>query len=310
MEENYNVNVEARKQYLKYFKGWFLVLGILMVVFLIKVILGIVIKEDNVPRTNLNAPQERVYDEANVLSDDEEERLRTLIAETEAKIHCDIVVWTIKQPVEGSEAQKEYGYRYNNWDLNMRDLSDDFFDYNGYGYDNLDYDGALLLDNWYEGQSGSWLSTSGAVYEKFGNNEINRVLDEVYYSIQDGKSPYEAYVAGIKMIAKLMNHKEGLIELEMGSFVLGALVVPLIVAAVFIAVNLKSKEGTVTTTSNTYVNGNPKMNRVSDDFIRKSVSSRVIQSSSGSGRSGGSGGRGGSHRSSSGRSYGGGGRRR
>ncbi len=310
MDENYNVQAEAKKQYLNYFKGWFIVLAVLILVVVVKLVLGVLMKESSVPRTNLNAPQERVYDEADVLSNQEEEQLRELIAQLEAEIHCDIVLWTIKQPVEGSGVQEEYGYRYNNWDLNMRDLSDDFFDYNGFGYDNVDYDGALLLDNWYEGQSGSWLSTSGAVFEKFGNQEINRVLDEVYYSIQDGNTPYEAYAAGIKMIAKQMKTSEGIVEVEMGSFVLGAIVIPLIVAGVFIAVHLKSKEGKVTTTSSTYVIGNPQMNRMSDDFIRKSVSSRVIQSDSGGSRSGGGGGRGGSHRSSSGRSHGGGGRRR
>ena len=96
------------------------------------------------------------------------------------------------------------------------------------------------------------------------------------------------------------------------AYLLGAIFIPIVVAIGFILVNLKSKEGQVTTQANTYVdNGRAKVNVSQDQFLRKSVSTRVIQTDSGGSRSsGGGGGRGGSHRSSSGRSHGGGGRRR
>ena len=311
MDENYDVKAQAKKQYLNYFKVWFVILVVLVLACGAKLIISLTKQEEIVERTNLNAPDERVYDEAKVLSDEEEEKLRKLIAEVEGKIHCDIVLRTIDQPVEGREAVEKYGYRQNDWELNMVDLADDFFDYGGFGYDDVAYSGALILDNWYEDQEGTTLSTSGAVYEKFGDYENHAVVDEIYYVLKQGDSPYKAYVAGIKKIEALIRKDEQAVAVSMGSMVMLAIVVPIVVAAIFVAVHMKSKQGEVTTTSNTYVMGNPKMNRVSDDYIRKSVSTRVIQSSSSSGsRSSGSGGRGGSHRSSSGRSHGGASRRR
>ena len=168
------------------------------------------------------------------------------------------------------------------------------------------------MDNWYDGQAGSWLSTTGAVYEKFGDYEINRVLDEVYYTIEYGGSAYDAYEAYVKEMVKLMKDDGSSTGLEMGAFVIAALIIPVIVAAIFILTHLKSKEGAITTTTNTYVDGKAQINRQSDAFMRKTVSTRRIpqSSSSGGSRSSSSGGHGGSHRSSSGRSHGGGGRRR
>lgn len=313
MDMEYDVKSEARKQYVKYFRVWFILFAVIFVVFGIRLVGTLLKKEAVVERTNKNAPKERVFDDAKVLSDSEEDKLRKLIAEVEAEIHCDIVLWTINQPVEGAEAQAEYGYRYDDWELNMRDLADDYFDYNGFGYDNVDFSGALLLDNCYEGQEGTWLSTTGAVYEKFGNAEIDYVLDEVYYTlVADESAYYTAYKKGIEEIRiQMQDDKLGAI-FTMGMFVVAALFIPIIVALIFILIHLKSKEGDITTTVNTYVNGDAQMNRRSDAFIRKTETTRRIETSSSGGgsRSSSSGGRGGSHRSSSGRSHGGGGRRR
>ncbi len=312
MDVEYDVKAEAKKQYLNYFKVWFIILGILVVCALVKLVGGL-LKGDAIERTNMEAPAERVYDNADVLSDAEEEKLRELIAKYEPQIGCDIVLMTIDQPVEGAEAQRKYDYRYTDWELNMRDIADDFFDYEGYGYDNVNYSGALILDNWYKGQGGTWLSTTGKVYEKFGDYEINQVLDEIYYAIDGGSSAYKAYKKGIEELVAQMDGDTALLRgVSMGVFVIVAIILPIIVAAIFIAAKMKVKEGVVTTTSNTYVDGNARVNGQRDDFIRKSVSTRVIQTSSSSGgsRSGGSSGHGGSHRSSSGRSHGGGGRRR
>lgn len=314
MDENYDVKTQARKQYLNYFKVWFIILAVLIFMCGVKLIINLTKKEEVVERTNLNAPDERVYDEADVLSDEEEEKLCKLIAEVEAKIHCDIVLRTIDQPAEGREAVEKYGYRQNDWEFNMVDMADDFFDYGGFGYDDVAYSGALILDNWYEDQEGTTLSTSGAVYEKFGDYENHAVVDEIYYALKQGKSAYKAYVAGIKKIEALMLDEEQVVTISMSSIVLTALILPIIVAGIFVAVHMKSKEGVVTTTNNTYVTGSPKMNRINDDFVRKSVSTRVIQSSSSTTSRSSSGsrssGRGGSHRSSSGRSHGGASRRR
>lgn len=308
----------ARQQYFKYFRIWFIVLGIMLAISAV-LLVGSLLKTDKKnERNNTKAPEERVYDYANVLSSSEEDKLRELIAKAEAEIQCDLVLVTINQPVENltDEEMEEYGYRYNNWDDNMMDYADDFYDYNDYGYNEVGGDGALLLDNWYkagtdESQAGSWLSTCGEVYEQFGMSEINYVLDEVYYALDDGA--YEGYKAYIDEMVRLMRRENSdlVVYGSDSGYLIGAIIIPIIVAVVFVVMNLKSKEGKVTTTASTYVdNGKAKVNVAQDRFIRKSVSTRVIQSSSSGSRSSGGGGRGGSHRSSSGRSHGGGGRRR
>lgn len=303
----------ARQQYFKYFRIWFIVFGILLVISAV-LFVGSLLKSDKKnERSNSKAPEERVYDFADVLSNSEENKLRELIAEAEAEIQSDLILVTINQPMEylTDEQIEEYGYRHNNWDDNMMDYADDFYDNNDYGYEAVGGSGALLLDNWYEGQAGSWLSTSGEVYEKFGMAEINSVLDEVYYTLDDGE--YEAYKAYVDEMVRLMRKGGGDVVVygNGSSYLLGAIFIPIVVAIIFILTNIKSKEGQITTNASTYVdNGKAKVNTSQDRFIRKSVSTRIIQTDSGSRSGGGGGGRGGSHRSSSGRSHGGGGRRR
>lgn len=295
---------EARKQYLHFFRIWFIIAGSLLVV----TIFAVVVKSsrNTGERNNTQAPAERVYDYADVLTDAEEQQLRELIAEREAEIRCDLILMTIRQPVEGSEAKESYGYRYTNWALNMQDIGDDFYDNHFYGYNGPYGDGALILDNCYEGQEGTHLSTSGRVFEWFGDQEIDSALTYVDQYIES--DPCKAYSACINYIAGQMRLEGG----AAGSTVLMlALVVPTIVAGIFVALHLRSKEGKKTTTTTTYVvGGKPVMNLQRDDLVRKHVSQRRIQTSSSSGGGSSSSGRGGAHVSSGGHSHGGGSHRR
>ena len=299
----YDVKKEARKQYLSYFKFWFIIAGVLLVAAIFLAIKNS--GQEYMERTNYSAPAQRVYDYADVLTGEEEMDLEAYIAEAEAICGCDLVVVTMNTPVEGPEIEG-MGYRYNSWDLNMRDVADDFWDDNQYGYNKgFEGDGALLLDNWYEGQAGSWLSTSGRVYEEMGTIEINELLDDVYYYVE--YDPYEAYVAFVDYIVNLMRPVENYMVVLMVAPV--GLLVSLVVALIFIAVKLHNKEGEVTVKPGTYTDGNAEFRIREDRFIRKHVSTRRIPRNTSSG-GGGSHSRGGSHRSSSGASHGGGGRRR
>ena len=245
----------------------------------------------------MSAPKERVYDFADVLTDAEEKNLREYISRKEPLIQADIVLVTIKEDVESGA----YG-----WETAMMNYADDFYDQKLYGYDVVNGNGVLLLDNWYDGQAGSWLSTCGNVYYRFGDYEINRVLDAVYYGLDDGA--YEAYLDYIDTVYYLMADES---QTESASLSLGMILgLPFIVALIYALVNLRQSKAKVTTQANTYVEGGRPVMRVSrDDFIRKHVVTRRIETNSGS-RSGGHSGGGGGHRSSGGVSHGGGGRRR
>lgn len=296
---------EARKRYFQYFCVWFILVAVFAV---FCAVLGVaVFLKAGKGRTNQDAPAERVYDYAEVLTDAEEELLRQHIAEKEDELRIDIVLVTIDQSVEGAEAKAQYGYRFMTWEDNMQDIADDFWDENRFGYNKgFEGDGILLLHNWHEGQNGEQLSTSGKVERAFSLNDLHTVLNAVdrYYETD----PYRAYTAYIDTVERLMGGgAQQSAAYNSGMLALLALIVPLVVASIFAVSHLVQKPAQNTTAVNAYVQGGkPQVNRRSDDFIRKAVTTRRIQTSSGSG--GGGGGRsggGGHHVSRSGASHGG-----
>jgi len=292
---------EARKQYFHYFRGWFIAVGMILAV---TIAVGVMhLRKAPLLRANTSAPAERVYDNAGILTDAEEDKLRRYIARMEAKYGADFVILTFSEPVEGPEA--EYRYSSANWETNMINIADDFWDENGYGYNkNFEGDGSILIDNRYEGQRGEWLSTSGKVEDALGSGEVESVLYAVdrYYD----SDPCRAYMS---YIDKVCGYLDGGFRVG-GFYYLGALAVSLITAGVYAASHLGKNKVRDTTPVNAYVvGGRPKMRNKTDDFIRKNVVTRRIETGSGSGGGGRSSGGGGHHVSRSGASHGGGGHR-
>ena len=293
-----DIKKEARRQYVHYFRFWFMGIGILALVCLA---LWFVKRfADDVPRTNNDAPRERVYDYADVLTDREEEDLRQYIAKMEKKMQIDIVLVTIKQSVEGREAMEQYGLRSTNWEQNMQDLADNFWDENKFGYNKgFEGDGVLLLHNWYEGQNGEHLSTSGKVERAFGYYDIEKVLNAVdrYYAT----NPYKAYKAYVSKVCDLLDDSPSIPFSWATVFLL-----PLIAALIYAVSHASQKKAKNTVAVNAYVaGGRPLVKDKSDTFMTKRVTTRRIESSQGS-RGGGHSGGGGHHRSSGGASHGGG----
>lgn len=296
------IKKEALRQYLKYFRIWFIAVGVVVVITIFMIFRA------NLPSANRQAPEERVYDYAGVLTDSEEEALRRKIAEYEKKGQIDIIIVTLNEPMGIEDAE---------WEWNMMNYADDFYDNGKFGWNKAHGDGALLLDNWYEdangSQKGSWLSTSGKMEETIGRGEEKRVLDDMYEYID--RDPYRAYLAAVERLAdfgKYGPYGEG--DGDIVSAFLGAFVVSSLVALVYLIVYLTPSKGKDTTTAGTYVEGGvPVVRNRSDEFLRKNVVSRRIESNSGGGGGGSShrgGGSHGSHTSSGGHSHGGGGRRR
>lgn len=291
---------EARKQYLHYFRIWFAVIGVLIILCIVMALIKRAGKDT--PRTNGDAPTERVYDYADVLTGKEEEDLRAYIAKMEKEYQIDIVLVTINQSVEGAEAMEQYGLRSTSWEQNMQDLADDFWDENRFGYNKgFEGDGVLLLHNWYPGQNGEHLSTSGSVEAEFSMRDIDQVLYAVdaYYDTD----PCKAYRAYVKEVCYLMDDSLKL-PFSWGSVI----ILPIIIVLIYAISGSTQKKAENTVAVNAYVaGGKPVLKDKTDAFLRKSVVSRRIQtSSSGSGSSGRSSGGGGHHHSSSGASHGGG----
>lgn len=244
--------------------------------------------------------EERVFDYADVLTDEEEEKLRKLIAKRERQTGCDIVLVTLNESLE------EYAHSYQNYvsyDKFVMIYADNFYDEHNFGYDKVHGDGVLLLDNLYREKDGwaySWLSTTGRAEGKYTSNRINHLLEKSYrYS---KISPYYGYRAYVNQFFHDMN---GFGMVSVNFSVPAILVISLAAAVLFVVCNMRFKTAAKTTTANTYVkNKKIKVKREKDQFIRKTVTQHTIRTSSG-----GSGGGGGHHVSSGGVSHGGGGHR-
>lgn len=219
--------------------------------------------------------EERVFDYADVLTDEEENKLRKLIKESEEKIEGDIIIVTIRDTIEDKE---------------LMPYADDFYDQGKYGW-NMPYgDGVLYLDNWENGYV--WLSTSGKFINEYSSVKIDSLIEKTCEHINE--DPYLGYETFVKEL--VWNSNKGTIV-----FLVASLIIAAIAAITFVIVNVLNRGNEVEPTKSTYVkNGNVDIKYRTDTFINKNVTSRTIQKSSGGS---------GSHRSSGGRSHGGGGGR-
>ena len=295
------------RNWFRFFRIWFLVCGIIIIICVISMIWN---KENAVNYERVNTyctENERVFDYGDVLTDEEEDKLRALIAEKEQVAHCDIILLTMKESLE------EYAKAYDpNVPSNKYVMikADNFYDEYGFGWNKTkesdDGDGCILLDNWFresDGKIHTWLSTSGSVERKFSSGMIDRVLDDVYDYVE--YDPYRAYKAYIEDIARYMGNEESKLEVPLYAY----FVIPTIAAIIFIAIYASGKEGRKTVNESTYVGENGiNFEVMYDQFISKAISQRRIERSDSGGYGGGGGG--GHHISSGGQSHGGGGHSR
>ena len=142
-------------------------------------------------RENTESPEERVYDYADVLTDDEEDKLREYIALYEDECAMDIVIVILDEDIE-EEMDAD-------WEDAMQEYAENFYDDNKYGYDEPYGDGVLLLDNWYDGQAGSWITTSGRLADEYSEEDLNEIFDVMFSVIEE--DPCGAYMIFVNMIA-------------------------------------------------------------------------------------------------------------
>lgn len=149
-------------------------------------------KELPAERENEESPEERVYDYADVLTDEEEEMLREYIAAYEEQAAMDIVIVILDDDIEDLMG--------TDWDEAMQEYAEDFYDDNKFGYDGPYGDGVLLLDNWYAGQSGSWITTSGRLVDEYSQEDLDMIFDVMFSQIED--DPFQAYASFVYMVAE------------------------------------------------------------------------------------------------------------
>lgn len=282
------------KEYFRYFKWMYIILGAVLILYIfIRVGHGAVSGAANYQRTNTECTtDERVFDYGDVLTDKEEDKLRSLIAKREKQTGCDIVLVTLE------ESLKDYAREidpYVDYDEFVRIYAEAFYEECRFGYDKPNGDGVLLVDNWFREDDGriyTWFCTTGKVKEAYSASQIDHILDNVYRYVEH--DPYRAYKTYVdEFYHDMMGTR--MFNVYVPAWV--PWVVGFISAVIFVLCNRRSKRGKKTTTATTYVDGMaPEFKIREDRFLRKSVVQRKIQTSSSGGHGGGhSGGGGGSH---------------
>lgn len=283
------------KEYFRYFKWMYIILGVVLLLFgLISGGHWVISNAVNYQRSNKEcATQERVFDYGDVLTDQEEEELRSLIAKREKQTGCDIVLVTLQ------ESLKEYARAIEphvSYDEFVRVYAEEFYESHNFGYDEPNGDGVLLVDNWFREDDGkiyTWFCTTGKVKDAYSSTEIDHILDNVYRYVEH--DPYRAYKTYINdFYHDMMGIRAFNLYVPAGvPWIIG-----IVSAVIFILCNGRSKRGAKTTTATTYVDGMEPRFRVREDrFLRKSVVKHRIESRSSGGHSSGGGhsGGGGSH---------------
>jgi len=126
--------------------------------------------------------QERVVDNANILSSQEKENLKAIISSIASMYDFDLVIVTENDI--GASSPMAY--------------ADDFFDNNGYGFDyngnsmGQDRDGCLFL--LVTGSRDYWFSTSGKGIKIYTSTALSKLKDDIVKLLKKG-SYYEAFQA-------------------------------------------------------------------------------------------------------------------
>ena len=240
----------------------------------------------------------KVYDFADILTDEEEKQIYSKIQDFIEKTNTDMVFVSIDMP---------YSY-----DSKNEDFAADFYDYNDFGINFDNYSGILLLRNDYSGDRYYDIYTFGDAQLYFDQSRYDDILDGIYNQFVGKK-----YLSGIsdfiskcsyyydKGYAPKYSHAyvdgDGYIRYNYYVPVIpclgGSLVITLITMLIMIRKNKMVRKAT---TASAYLDKNSINYREHlDQFTHSHTTHYTISSSSGGGSHGGS--SGGGHSSGGGR---------
>ena len=238
-----------------------------------------------------------VVDEADLLSDTEEQWLIEKLQSVGDEHECEVAVLTVNSM--GGKNEVEF--------------ADDFYDYNGYGYGAND-DGLLFLLDM--GSRTMYITTHGTAMKAVTDYGIESIFDRVQNDVKNGNY-YDAFMRYADIVDDYYcDYENGEVyDIHISSedfmpilitiaMVIGGALMVAFIGTSSMKAQLKTAVSKPAATD--YVRaGSLNVIQADDVFLYRNVTKVRIESSSSGGRSGGSS----SHRSSSGRSHGGGGRR-
>ena len=224
---------------------------------------------------------EKIYDFAELFSDNEEKKLYNEVSDYISKHNIDLSIVTID---------------YNN-KHNSESYADDFYDYNDFGKGN-NRNGILVLIDMYNRQI--YISTTGSAINNYTDKKIDYILDKVYKYLTD-KEYYDGISETIDLLDIYYSKSLGIVQ-DTGKRVLysfiGGLIITLIVMLILIRKNKLVRQAT--TARENLDKESAVVNNMGDVFIGSNTVKHHIDHSSSSGGSS-------THSGSSGGSHGGGG---
>ncbi|MFR9000872.1 MAG: TPM domain-containing protein [Anaerobutyricum soehngenii] len=138
------------------------------------------------PRKNTECTlTKRVFDDADVLTDEEEKNLEALIAEKEELIGGDLVLITTNDASLDTMEK-------------LRDYAQNYYKENKLGWDQPIGSGAIYVDDWETRYI--WLATRGIVKDRLSKDNTDYIVDETNDIVN--KDPYKAYTRLINLIAE------------------------------------------------------------------------------------------------------------
>lgn len=230
----------------------------------------------------------RLTDEADILSDTEEEKLLKNLDEVSERQKCDVVIAT----VASLNGQSPMNY------------ADDFYDYNGYGY-GKNRDGILLLISMENRDC--WISTYGYGMTAFTDAGLAYIQDQFLSDLSDGNY-FESFTTFAELCDSFITQARTEKPYDTGNlprtplfpfFIAADFLIGFVIALILAFVK-KGKLKSVrpeTQAQNYTVPGSLFLSVNQDWFINKTITTRKIQQENPSGSS--------THSSSSGTTHGG-----
>lgn len=237
---------------------------------------------------------DKVVDMADLLTDNEERKLEENILEVISKYGYGYDIVVVTADSSGGKTAEAY--------------ADDYYDYNGYGYDS-EYSGVILYVDM--GDRAWHISTCGKGIEVFTDRRISLTGEKIvpYMSGGDYYSAFAEFVyCADDYIEMYENGDTGTSSERDYGHILFVSVAGGVIVALIVCLIMKSQLKTAVKQfgAGSYIKrGSLNVNYSRDIFLYRTVSRRKIETDSG-GHSGGGGGSS-THVSSSGRSHGGGG---
>ncbi len=254
----------------------------------------------------------RVFDYADLLTEEEEKELNELCLDKESALETELYILTTND-TEGKETV---------------DYTDDFGDEHAFGYDKA-YGNYMILCIDMQNRM-VWLSTSGKAEMYFTEARIDALIDALYSDLKAGNY-FETCYSYIQSGEKYLSEEPIVDEITtdpdryqdtiykydevsasepiFGSWYI-RLAVSAIIGAILVMIMSFQARTKMTVNERTYSQNGVRVHNRTDAFIRRTTTSRKIESNNSGGRSSGghSRGGGGHHTSSGGHSHGGGGR--